>query len=250
MSIGDYLPLDPAMLPVVIFCARVTDVSLGTLCMICTVRGYRLLPAVVSFVEILIWVCAVSSVLTHLDNPANVVAYAGGFAAGRALGMSVEGKLALGTQSLTFISRGGAQAVAERLRFADHCVTTLTGTGRDGPVAICHATLRRRPAPKAIRMGRGIDPDVVVTVEDVRATAGGCMTPYGAGKTRLPWRWLRRRYIVGNRATASLHCDGVASPATSIDDGHKPLPHAAQAISGDRSNSTAKEDMLLGAILG
>lgn len=185
MKMTDYLPLDPAWLPVVVFCARVTDVSMGTLCMLCTVRGHKLLAVFVSFVEILIWVYAASSVLTHLDNIANVIAYAGGFATGRALGMWVEGKLALGTQAITFISRGSAQAVAERLRFADHCVTTLAGNGRDGPVAVSHAILPRRLTPKAIRMAREVDPDVVVTVEDVRTASGGYMAHYDAGKAVL-----------------------------------------------------------------
>lgn len=227
MNMTDYLPFDPAWLPVVIFCARVTDVSMGTLCMICTVRGHKMLAVFVSFVEILIWVYAASSVLTHLDNLANVVAYAGGFATGRALGMWVESKLALGTQMLTFISRGGAQAVAERLRFADHCVTTLAGTGRDGPVAICHAILPRRLAPTAIRTAREIDPDVVVTVEDVRTTAGGYMAHYGAGKTPLSWRRLAQRHVLaGHRhlAATPVPSDDAVAPN---DDGCKPVPRAA-----------------------
>lgn len=227
MSMTDYLPLDLIWLPVVIFCARVTDVSMGTLCMICTVRGHKLLAVFVSFVEILIWVYAASSVLTHLDNPANVIAYAGGFATGRALGMWVEGKLALGTQALTFISRGSAQAVAERLRFADHCVTTLTGSGRDGPVAICHAILPRRLAPTAIRMAREVDPDVVVTVEDVRTTAGGYVPHYGAGKTPLWWPRLAERHVLaGRQHLAAAPASGNGADVRDDDD-HRPVSQAA-----------------------
>lgn len=205
MSLTAIMPLDPTWLPIVIFCARVTDVSMGTLCMICMVRGHKVLAVCLSFVEILIWVFAASSVLTHLDNLANVIAYAGGYATGRALGMWVESKLALGTQALTFISRGNAQAVAERLRFADHCVTTMTGSGRDGPVAICHTILPRRLTPLAIRMAREIDPDVMVTVEDVRTAAGGYMAHYGAGKTPLWWRRPARRWVLtgGERVAAA-----------------------------------------------
>jgi uncharacterized protein YebE (UPF0316 family) len=227
MSMTDYLLLDPAWLPLVIFCARVTDVSMGTLCMICTVRGHKLLAVFVSFVEILIWVYAASSVLTHLDNLANVVAYAGGFATGRALGMWVEGKLALGTQVVTFISQGSAQAVAERLRFADHCVTTLAGNGRDGPVAICHAILPRKLASTAIRMARDVDPDVVVTVEDVRATAGGYRAHYGAGKTPLSWRRFAQRSVLADCphiAAAPASADGTTS---SKSDDYRPVPQAA-----------------------
>ncbi|UCC30066.1 MAG: hypothetical protein JSU86_17945 [Phycisphaerales bacterium] len=227
MSMTDYLAFGPTWLPVVIFCARVTDVSMGTLCMICTVRGHKLLAVLVSFVEIVIWVYAASSVLTHLDNLANVVAYAGGFATGRALGMWVESKLALGTEALTFISQGSAQAVAERLRFADHCVTTLTGNGRDGPVAICHAILPRKLASSAIRMAREVDPDVVVTVEDVRTTAGGYLAHYGAGKTPLSWRRLAQRHVLASRKHLAAAPASADRAAVSNDDDYRPVSRAA-----------------------
>jgi len=152
---------------------------------------------------------------------------AGGFATGRGLGMWVEGKLALGTQVLTFISRGKAQAVAERLRFADHCVTTLMGSGRDGPVAICHAILPRRLASTAIRMAREIDPSVVVTVEDVRAATGGYMTHYGAGKMLLSWRRMAGLHVVtGLQHLAGPPTPGDNTPAAD-DDGCRPVPRAA-----------------------
>ena len=213
MNMTEYLAIDPMWLPVVIFFARVTDVSMGTLCMICIVRGHKLLAMLVSFVEIVIWVYAASSVLTHFGNPANVLAYAGGFATGRGVGMWVEGKLALGTQVLTFISQGGANAVAERLRYADLSVTTMLGNGRDGPVAICQAVMPRRLSAGAIRMAREIDPDVVVTVEDVRAMAGGHLPRYGAGKTPLPLRWPNLRRPSTNGRIAG-HEDGDFHPTS------------------------------------
>jgi len=225
MSITEHLGLAPVWLPVVIFFARVTDVSMDTLCMICTVRGHKLLAVVVSFFQTLIWVYAASSVLMHLDDPANVVAYAGGFATGRALGMWVEGKLALGTQTITFISRGCAQAVAERLRFADHCVTTLAGSGRDGPVAICHAVLPRKLASMAIRMAREVDPDVVVTIEDVRATNGGA-TRQGAGTASTLWRRFAVRPGLGGRPSVVESAASSAGVAGS-DDYHRAVPQAA-----------------------
>ena len=222
------MSIDPTWLPLVIFCARVTDVSLGTLCMICMVRGHKLLAVLLSFFEILIWVFAASSVLTHLDHLANVLGYAGGYATGRALGMWVEGKLALGTQALTFISRGNAQAVAERLRFADHCVTAMTGSGRDGPVAICHAIIPRRLTPLAIRMAREIDPDVMVTVEDVRTAAGGYLAHYGAGKTPLWWRRPARRWVLTGREPGTTSAPPrVGEEGHDDDDRNRPVSRAA-----------------------
>jgi len=178
-----FITADPVLTPILVFCARVTDVSLGTVRLICVTRGHRALAIVLGFFEILIWIFAVSRVLTELDHWANILAYAAGFATGNALGMTIEDRLALGVQTASFISRGRANAVAERLRFAGLPVTTFVGAGRDGPVSMCIAVVPRRQTHATIRMAREIDPDVVITVEDVRTTTAVHTAGYAAGKT-------------------------------------------------------------------
>ena len=185
LAIVDFLPDHPVFTPLLIFLARVTDVSMGTVRLICITRGRRLMAILLGFFELLIWVFAVSSVFAHLDHWMNIVAFAGGFAAGNALGMSIEARLAFGVQTLSFISRGRANAVAERLRYAGLPVTTLLGGGRDGPVVLCMAVVPRRQTPMTIKMAKEIDPDVVVTVEDVRETTAVHAGTYGGGKIPL-----------------------------------------------------------------
>ena len=197
ITMADCLLLDPAWLPVLIFCARVADVSIGTLRMICIVRDHRPLAVFLSFAEVSIWLLAVTGVLTHLDQWVNIVAYAGGYATGSAVGMWIESRLALGTQVVTFVSCGTAQAVAERMRFADHSVTTLSGRNQDGPVSICYAILPRKHTAAAIRMAREVDPDVVATVEDVRTTTMGHLACCGPGKVPVPWCGPMLRRLFG-----------------------------------------------------
>ncbi len=204
----EHLSFAPIWLPVLIFCARVADVSIGTLRMICIVRDQRPLAVVLSFAEVTIWLLAVTSVLTHLDQWVNILAYAGGYATGSAVGMWIESRLALGTQLVTFVSCGTAQAVAERLRFADHVVTTIAGRNHDGPVSICHAILPRKQTAAVIRMAREIDPDVMATIEDVRATtihhAAGC----GPGKVPLSWRGSILNRLFGGSQRGRMAFDG------------------------------------------
>jgi uncharacterized protein YebE (UPF0316 family) len=172
-------------MPVIIFASRICDVSLGTLRVICVMRGQKLMAVVLGFFETLIWIFAVSGVFAHLHQVSNIVAYAAGFAAGNAVGMWIEAHLALGTQAISFVSRGTANAVAEGLRLADYFVTALSGCGKDGPVSICHAVVPRRHVPAAMRVARGVDPDVVITVEDIRECSSMAVRPYIAGKLPL-----------------------------------------------------------------
>lgn len=157
-------------LPLVVFCARVVDVSIGTFRVISVTRGHRFLATFLGFFEVTIWILAASQVFVHLDQWVNVLAWAGGFAMGNMIGMWIEQRVALGTQTVMFISRGQAHAVAERLRYAGLLVTTLSGSGRDGPVAMGIAVVPRKLTQVTMSMAKEIDPDVVITVQDVRSS--------------------------------------------------------------------------------
>ena len=70
------------VLPVLIFCARIIDVSLGTVRVIFTVKGFKHISALIGFFEVMVWLLAVTQIMRNLTNWVNYVAYAGGFAAG------------------------------------------------------------------------------------------------------------------------------------------------------------------------
>jgi uncharacterized protein YebE (UPF0316 family) len=167
----DWLVAHPFFWPVFIFCARVTDVSIGTMRTIFVVRGYRFFAAVLGFFEVTIWIVAVSGVIGNLHRWQNVVAYGLGFATGNAVGMWIEQKLALGMQAVQFISPSRSAAVAEGLRLAGFGVTEVKGRGRDGDVSVSFVVVPRREAPLVVKVAEGIDPDVFTTVEDVRSAS-------------------------------------------------------------------------------
>ena len=57
-----------ALLPLLLFCARICDVSMGTIRVICVSRGMKLLAAITGFVEILIWVAVMGQIFQNLSN--------------------------------------------------------------------------------------------------------------------------------------------------------------------------------------
>lgn len=195
-------------LPAAIFLARICDVSVGTVRIICVTRGFRVVAVILAFVEIIIWVSALSAVFAHLNRIENMLAYAGGFATGNAVGMWLEQKVALGTQIVGLVSKGLSHAVAERLRFAGFRVTTLNGDDRDGPVAVCMAVVPRRKVQRVIAMARGIDQHVLATVADVREWGRPLVAGQWPGK--LPAITLplgSRRVATATSAYAALPID-------------------------------------------
>jgi len=65
-----------------IFVRRLSDVTLGTLRILMTVRGRKLPAALNGFVEVTIFVVAISQVVRNATNFWSVLGYASGFAAG------------------------------------------------------------------------------------------------------------------------------------------------------------------------
>jgi len=76
-------------LPLFILLARTVDVSLGTLRVIFVARGHQWLAPLTGFFEILIWLLAVSQIMSNLDNWICFLAYPAGYALGAYLGMCI-----------------------------------------------------------------------------------------------------------------------------------------------------------------
>lgn len=171
-------------MPLIIFAARIVDVSCGTFRTICVVRGLGLLAAFIGFFEVLVWLGAVASVVNQLHRPLNILGYATGFATGNYVGMWLESKLALGNQIVRLLSRDKTHTLAAELRDHGFVVTELQGHGRDIPVTICFVATTRRMVPKLMTLARKIDETVLMTVEDVREMT---FKPHAIPSSEVDW---------------------------------------------------------------
>ena len=151
-----------------IFCLRVADVSLGTLRIVFLVRGRRRLAGLVGFFESLIWVIAAGQVLSGLDEPLKMVAYAAGYAAGTMLGSTIEGWLAMGSVLVRIVAPVGSPHAYEVLQRAGYALTVLNGEGREGAVRVAFAVMPRRDATRALALVAEANPDAFVTIEDAK----------------------------------------------------------------------------------
>ncbi len=159
--------------PLVIFCARIFDVSLATTRMLMSVRGQRVLVPFVAFFEVLIWLFAAGTAMRFLNSPLHVIGYAGGFAAGNAVGLWVEEKLALGLATVRIISEHGGVEVADALRDQGFGVTEFSGQGRHGSVEVVYTVARRAQLRQIIGTVDEWAPDSFLTVEEPRAIHRG-----------------------------------------------------------------------------
>lgn len=162
------LAIHPAMMPVIIFFLRVTDMSLDTLRVLFVIRGRKPLAWTLGFFQSALWVIAITSVLSNLDNLFNLIGYAGGFATGNVVGMMIEERLAIGFGHIRIISSRRGSAIAEAVRAAGYAVTELPGRGKDGTVTVLNCSVKRRDIEPIKGKVYRIDPDAFITVEDIR----------------------------------------------------------------------------------
>ena len=160
-------------LPLMIFAARVCDVTLGTMRIIFTSRGMRNVAPVLGFVETFIWIVAVSSIVKHAQNVAAYVGYAGGFATGTFVGMMIESRLAMGTLTVRAIIRRDPKDLIKNLLDAGFGITTVDGRGSTGDVKVIYSTVKRADLPAVIDIFHRNLPGAFLSIEEVRSTEQG-----------------------------------------------------------------------------
>jgi uncharacterized protein YebE (UPF0316 family) len=156
-----------------VFCLRLTDVTLGTLRILMTVRGRKFLAGMIGFVEVTIFAVAISHVVNNAGNVWNVLGYAGGFAAGTMVGMTIEEHLALGFTVVRIISAAASTPLAETIRRAGFGATEITGRGMNHAVNILEVTVRRADLPTVLQIVDQVDNKAFVTVEEARRVYRG-----------------------------------------------------------------------------
>ena len=173
--------MDALLGALLIFCLRIVDVSIGTLRVMYMVRGERAKTVPLAFVESAVWVFAISRIFKQVDNPLNMLAFAGGYAAGTMVGMTLERWIASGHILVRVISdKADHGELVGAIRGAGFGVTVLPGQGLGGEQAILFVVAMRRRGRELLDLIRRRDDDAFVTVDPVSRAIGGFLPPAGA----------------------------------------------------------------------
>lgn len=153
---------------ILIFCARILDVSIGTLRIIFVSKGYRRWAPILGFFEVFIWIMAISRIMQHIDRFAYYVAYAAGFASGNWIGMILEERLAIGLERVRFFV---ATNVLDSFRNKKmHALTHVTYPAEyaQREVLVFEITANRKQIAHLVRSVHEEFPDIHYVREDVK----------------------------------------------------------------------------------
>lgn len=175
-----------SVLPLLIFAAELSVVTVGTVRTIAIARGMKRLAPALGLVEVSIWLYAIGEVMKNLSNPACYVAYAAGFSLGNFLGVFLESKLALGNLFVRVITRRDTAELIATLQSSGYGVTTVGARGATGPVQIVLTVIKRKDWEIVRAIIRSFDPKVFYSVDDLQSAAEGVFPTARRARGLLP----------------------------------------------------------------
>ncbi|MCL2521913.1 MAG: DUF5698 domain-containing protein [Erysipelotrichales bacterium] len=118
---------------IIVFFARITDVTMGTMRTICMVNEKKYIGTMIGFVEVMIFFLVIR---TLLGNPMSdkifiVICFAAGFGVGRALGVYISERFLKNPVEIRIITRDVKPVLPAILRNADFGLTIVNSRGID-----------------------------------------------------------------------------------------------------------------------
>lgn len=175
------------ILPLLIFIARILDVSLGTIRVIFISRGVKNIASFISFFEVLIWLMAIGQIMQHIQNAMCYFGYAAGYTTGTYAGLVIEKRLFLGLNMIRIITKKPATELIEALKNAHYGITSVQAEGTDGIVHIIFTIIKRNNLSEIKTMIKAFNPHAFYTIEDIRTINGGNF-PQPELSSLQPWQ--------------------------------------------------------------
>ncbi len=120
------------ILCVKIFFVRILDVSLGTVRMIITVKGNKLVASLIGFFEILVWFLIVKEALNTTETSIFIaLSYSLGYATGTYIGGILSDKFVSGTLSVQVILSNNNHKIVDKIREEGFAVSVVNVKGKE-----------------------------------------------------------------------------------------------------------------------
>lgn len=178
------------LLPLLIFLARIADVSINTIRIIYVLGGRRWTATILGFFESFIWLMAIRQIFQHLDNWVCYIAYPAGFAMGILVGMIIEERIAYGKVIVRIITRKDVKELLAYLSKKNFRYTHVNAEGPDGHENLVFTVLEREWLEELLDKLKDILPTSFYTVEKVNRAAESRPLVEETGRWSIA-SWLR-----------------------------------------------------------
>jgi uncharacterized protein YebE (UPF0316 family) len=156
------------LLPLLIFLARVADVTVATVKLMFVVNNARKAAAFLGFFEALITIIALSRIMQDASNFLAIIMYAAGFATGTFVGMYIEEKMAYGSVLIRIISKHIPQELLNFLVRNQYHYSMVDANDQSGNTQILFTVCKRSNLHYFLNNLESIDPQALYTIENVK----------------------------------------------------------------------------------
>ena len=163
------------VLHLLIFFARIVDITIGTIRIIYVSKGMRFLSVVCGFFEVLVWLIAMTQIMQNLSNFMMYFGWAAGFAAGNYVEITLESRIAVGHLVIRIITQRDATELIEHLRKGNYGVTSVAGHVMNGTVRLILSVINRRDLNDINGIIKKYNLNAFYSIEDVKAVNEGFM---------------------------------------------------------------------------
>lgn len=187
------------------------NVGLWTLRVAVAAAGRRLMAAVIAGLESLLFALAFGTVISSLDDPLRVGAYAIGVALGTLVGVIADERLSTGQSLVRIVVDGDGEAPAAELRGHGWPVTCTRADGVRGLVAVLLVAVDDAALHRLRADLDRVVPSGFLTVERLRSVRPASLPPgmHEIGRRPLARRLHRGRARTGRPAVRPAGARGV-----------------------------------------
>lgn len=171
----DFFTASPWYIILFVFVAKVVEVTLTTVRIIIVNRGFKLQGALVSFIEVLIWVFVASQVVNDVSSaPLLGVVYALGYSVGVFVGTTLERILAFGKVMLNvIIPLDNKDEVCTYIRGQKIGLTTIDAKGLNSDKLVLMFYTNRKNIDEVKEGILKLEPKALIAENDVVEISGG-----------------------------------------------------------------------------
>ena len=154
-----------------IFCARIMDVSLGTVRTLFIVKGNKITAGLIAFVEVFIWFFAAREALTSEVNSILIVAsYSGGYAMGTFIGTFINEQFISGIYSIQVITDKISLNDIDKIKEQNFGVSIIP-TADDKNLLFIE--IDKKKYRECIKLLKSLDPYCFIVVNDSKVAHNG-----------------------------------------------------------------------------
>lgn len=159
----------------IIFIAKIAEVSLSTIRTVFITKGAKLYSSLIALVEITIWLSIVSKIIVGItEQPLKMIGYAFGYAVGQIVGIMLEQKIGFAVAMLeVIVNKEEGTKLINILRDRGIAVTQVLAEGMTTEKYILSMYIQRKQKTEILELIKENSNSSMVALNDVRKVYGG-----------------------------------------------------------------------------